>query len=268
MTTIDKVEEVRQGIAGQKLVLFAGAGVSMNLDLPSWSGLVDKMARDIGFDPALFRTMGDFDALAEFYEIVKGDRRDIVEWMKEEWHSSSISTKCSEIYDCIVRCNFPRIYTTNYDHWLEYSYCERGDRCSTIVNVDDFPKLTEPSTSVIKFHGDLSQPDTMVLTESDYAKRMSLESALDIQFRSDTLQRGILFLGYSLKDKNLRYILHKLKQLRDGCAVPFDYPTSYFFTNRVNHIEEKLLNQWGVEVIVPDELDESKALREFLRSIV
>jgi NAD-dependent SIR2 family protein deacetylase len=262
------VDDVKIAIAGKKLVLFAGAGVSMNLGLPSWSGLIDKLARDVGFDPSLFQAMGEFDALAEFYEIEKGGRLDIVDWMRREWHSSKISTLTSEIHDLIVRCDFPRIYTTNYDHWLEQSYIQRGTPCSAIIDVRDLPKLTEPDPSVIKFHGDLSTPESMILTESDYATRMSLESPLDIQLRSDTLQRGILFLGYSLRDKNLRYILHKLKQLRDGFASLSAYPPSYLLTNRVNHVEEKLLNQWGVEVIVPDELDASTALQEFLRSIV
>ncbi|WP_243611754.1 SIR2 family protein [Shimia aestuarii] len=260
--------EVKVAIAQKKLVLFAGAGVSMNLGLPSWSGLIDKMAGDVGFDPALFQAMGEFDALAEFYEIEKGGRLEIVDWMRREWQSSTISTLTSEIHDLIVRCNFPVIYTTNYDHWLEQSYIQRGSSCSTIIDVRDLPKLTEPDPCVVKFHGDLGAPETMVLTESDYAKRMSLESALDIQLRSDTLQRGILFLGYSLRDKNLRYILHKLKQLRDGFAAPSAYPPSYLFTNRVNHVEEKLLSQWGVKVIVPDELEPSTALQEFLRSVV
>lgn len=262
-------DEVKDALAKGELMLFAGAGVSMNLGLPSWSGLIDKMAGDIGFDPHLFQRMGKFPSLAEYYEIEKGGRIEIVEWMKREWNSSKITTIDSDIHNSIVEGNFPRIYTTNYDHWLEKSFEERGKNCSKVVDVRDLPKLANSCPNVIKFHGDLAVPESMVLTETDYAKRMSLESSLDIQFRSDILQRGVLFLGYSLADQNLRYILHKLSQLRgvfDSDVSKF--PQSYLFTGRVNHVEERLLRQWGVRVIVPEDLDPASALKTFLRAIL
>lgn len=259
--------EVKKSVSRRELVLFVGSGVSANLGLPPWSGLIEKMATDIGFEPSLFMGASDFPALAEYYEIKKGGRTELVKWMHSEWHGPSISTLNSIIHDAIVKCNFPKIYTTNYDHWLERSYTERGVSYQKVVDVRDIPKMVEGETTILKFHGDIDVPDSMVLTESDYANRMSLESELDIQFRSDSLQRGVLFVGYSLSDKNLRYILHKLKQIRMKYGNGIGAPKSYLFTHRVNHVERELFKQWSVEVILSDELAPAEALENFMKAI-
>ncbi|WP_196480077.1 hypothetical protein [Xanthomonas translucens] len=51
-----------------KLMLFVGAGVSANLDLPSWSQLIAHIAEELGYDPAVFATYGNYQTLAEFYK--------------------------------------------------------------------------------------------------------------------------------------------------------------------------------------------------------
>ena len=265
--SVSLVNDVKKNIANNSLVLFAGSGVSANLGLPPWGGLIDKMASDIDFDSAMFKAMGEFPALAEYYEIMKGDRSELVDWMRTEWHASPISTLSSTIHDLIVRCNFPRIYTTNYDHWLERSYSERGLPYERIVDIRDLPKMATDGPRIVKFHGDLDWPKTMVLSETDYANRMSLDSELDIQFRSDSFQRGVLFVGYSLSDRNLRYILHKLRQIRSRSSAGSDFPRSYLFTHRVNHVEQALLSQWNIKVIVSSELEPPIALERFLNSI-
>jgi SIR2-like domain len=47
-----------------------------------------------------------------------------------------------------------------------------------------------PETQVVKFHGDFNRPETMVLSERDYERRMRLEDAMDLKLRSDVLGRA------------------------------------------------------------------------------
>jgi len=262
------IAEVKKRLADRQIMLFAGSGVSANIGLPSWGGLIDKMADDIGFDPKLFRTLGEFPALAEYYEIEKHGRDDLVKWMQDEWHKPGLTSMSSNVHDLIVKCDFPRIYTTNYDHWLERSYTERGIKANPIIDVQDLPNLSSDGGKIIKFHGDLDRPETMVLTETDYANRMALESELDIQLRADLFRFGTIFIGYSLSDRNLRYILHKLTQIRNKGGKLTVGERSYLLTHRVNKVEMRLLQQWGIDVIVSDELYPSDALEAFLKDVV
>lgn len=261
------VTEVKKRLANGELILFAGSGVSANIGLPSWSGLIDKMAADIGFDPELFQTLGEFPALAEYYEIEKSGRDELVRWMKAEWHKPGLTSLTSNVHELIVKCDFPVVYTTNYDHWLEFSFKERHKKVNSIVDAGDVPKLSAEGAKILKFHGDLDRPDTMVLTESDYADRMALESELDIQLRADLFRFGVVFVGYSLSDRNLRFILHKLNQILTRGGKKTMAPQSFLVTHRVNQVEMALLKRWGIEVIVSDELYASAALERFLSEI-
>lgn len=46
--------------------------------------------------------------------------------MDREWHKSDINTGASEIHRLIALGNFSRIYTTNYDGWLENAHDHHG----------------------------------------------------------------------------------------------------------------------------------------------
>src|SRR5262249_24260290 len=88
------VTSVRQGNA----ILFAGAGVSMNLGLPSWSRLIAHMAEELGYDPDIFSGLGDYLALAEYYHTVKGTLEPLRHWMQTAWHRPGIDIGASEIH--------------------------------------------------------------------------------------------------------------------------------------------------------------------------
>ena len=59
------MEHLIAALKQKKIVLFVGAGVSMNLGLLSWKGLINKMAEDLGFEHEQFASFGDYLALAE-----------------------------------------------------------------------------------------------------------------------------------------------------------------------------------------------------------
>ncbi len=63
------------------------------------------------------------------------------------------------------------------------------------------------AVEIVKFHGDLSNPERMVLSESDYERRLKLAEVEDQRLLSDVLGRAILFfLGYSFRDWNVSYL--------------------------------------------------------------
>jgi len=266
-TTRGDMDSLIASIKQKNVVLFVGAGVSMNLGLLSWKALITKMAEDLGFEPEAFNTFGDYLALAEYYRIRKGSLGGLRSWMDRTWHSDAVDIGASEAHRLIVENDFPIIYTTNYDRWLEvaFDYYQRAH--IKITNVTDLVHIREGVTQIVKFHGDFDDDRSLVLDETSYFERLEFESPLDIKLRSDVLARSVLFIGYSLSDVSLRFLFYKLDKLWKTHGKYSVRPRSYIFVPRPNPVQEAVLDQWGISMISSDRSDPKTALVEFLQSL-
>jgi hypothetical protein len=251
-----------------KLMLFVGAGVSANLGLPSWGELIAHIAEELGYEPKIFSTYGEHLALAEFYKKKKGGLGPLRSWMDREWHKSTTDIAKSDIHRLITQGNFSRIYTTNYDRWLEYAHDAFGVKYDKIASVADLVSVTDGRRQIIKFHGDFDADASIVLDETSYFQRLNFDTPLDIKLRNDVLGSSVLFVGYSLNDLNIRLLFYHLTEMWARSALASARPKSYVFTNRPNPVAQEILSQWGIEMIVPEEDDPKKALTDFLQELV
>lgn len=251
-----------------KLMLFVGAGVSANLGLPSWSELIARIAKELDYDPKIFATYGTPLALAEFYKKKKGGLGPLRSWMDREWHKSTTDIASSDIHRFITQGKFSRIYTTNYDRWLEYAHDRFDVEYDKIASVADLASTTDGRRQIIKFHGDFDADASIVLDETSYFQRLNFETPLDIKLRHDVLGNSVLFLGYSLNDLNIRLLFYRLTEMWGSSSLASVRPKSYVFTHRPNPVAQEVLSHWGIEMIVSDEDDPKKALTEFLGTLV
>lgn len=251
-----------------KILLFVGAGVSSNLGLPTWSKLIDFIAETLDYDPAVFKSYGDFLALAEYYCIQKGGIGYLRSWMDREWHSANQKIEKSRIHELIAKGNFPLIYTTNYDNWIEKAFDFYNVKYNKIINVKDIANGIQLRREIVKFHGDFSDDNSIVLGETSYFERLDFNTPLDIKLRADSLGRTVLFIGYSLNDINTRYLFFKLTNLWKRYGGNFKKPQSFIFMPKPNPIQETVLKQWGIETISSDINDSGEALRSFMESLV
>jgi hypothetical protein len=262
------LETLRNAAFRKQLILFVGSGISANLGLPTWNGLVDEIAHQLDFDPEVFQTHGDFLALAEYYKIKKVSIGQLRSWMDRNWHKDETIVDTSTVHQAIVDLNCPLIYTTNYDRWIEYAFRRRKQDFTKIANVGDFVGIRDGVTQIVKFHGDFDDDNSLVLTESSYFERLSFESPLDIKFRSDSVGRSILFIGYSLTDINIRYLLHKLRSLWRSSGYESARPESFIFLSRPNPIQEEIFLNMGIIPIVSNSDSAGTGISEFLVDLV
>lgn len=152
------------------------------------------------------------------------------------------------------------IVVTNYDTLLEDAFRAAGKPFDLVVYAADRPSIansllwwahgsTAPAiveaneldlnlekTSVIyKMHGSIWPPtedwDNFVITEEDYIEFLSrmttnTSSAVPAQFYHHSRFKSFLFLGYSLRDWNLRVVLRNLRRT-PGSAPPADEDPSH-----------------------------------------
>jgi hypothetical protein len=254
-------------ISQRRAILFAGAGVSMAVGLPSWDKLIRHMCGELGIDAGGFSHPGNYQALAEYYRIKKGSIRPLTDWMRRQWQVSDEKVRSSPIHQLILKLDFPIIYTTNYDANLERAYELHGREFIKIKDARDLALSIDGLVQIIKFHGDLENDDSLVLAESDYFARLRFESPVDIKFRADALARSVLFLGYSMSDMNIRLLLYRLWEIWHESGLERQRPISFLFTSRPDPVQEAVLACRGIKVLSAETNDPEAALLGFLSDL-
>jgi SIR2-like domain len=246
-------QELVEAVRAHEAVLFVGAGVSAGLGLPGFEGLVDELAAELGYDREVFRQLGDYSTLAEYFRLEQGGLGALRSRLDVAWNRSDIDIRSSRVHKLIVALEFPLIYTTNWDRWLEKAHETAGVPHKTIIGVGDLRALQGAVVQIVKFHGDFADDESLVLTESSYMRRMDFSSPLDIKLRADALGRSLVFVGYSLRDPNTRLLLFKIHELWKNTPYGNSQPRSFLITDRPNAVQDRVLKEWGISSIVADD---------------
>ncbi|MFE9928906.1 SIR2 family protein [Streptomyces sp. NPDC005533] len=203
-------------------VLFVGAGLSKGAGLPDWQGLVHGLADEIpGCPPD-----ADHRDIAAYYELEFGRNR-LVQRIRDQL--DTLHLQPTPVHHAAAALPVPLVVTTNFDDLLEQTY--RADRkpYSTVTRAVDAGFWSSDRVQIVKIHGDLAIPESIVITSSDYEGITTDRPSL-VRLLSSTLQtRTVLFIGYSVTDPDLRTLLTQLRQesgdyRRNLYSVQFDAP--------------------------------------------
>lgn len=99
-----------------------------------------------------------------------------------------------------VRKNIGSIITTNYDQFIETVF-----EFSPLIGNDIL--LSNPYGSVYKIHGCVSDPQKIIITDSDYSRFQEKYELIRAQLLSIFIHNPIIFLGYNIGDENIKEIL-------------------------------------------------------------
>ncbi len=261
-------DELVAAVKARHAVLFAGAGLSMNVGLPSWKEFIAHLCDDLGVDAEDYLgPQASYHMLAEFYRIRRGSIGPLRSWMDRNWKVNEEAVRASRMHALIVALDFPIIYTTNYDRNIEEAFTARGKPFVKIANARDLARAENGVTQIVKFHGDFDDDESLVITETDYFDRLAFDSPLDTKFRADALGRTLLFAGYSMSDLDIRLLLHNLWRTWRRSGYERDRPKSFVFMPRENPMQDAILAQWGVTALTGDSDDPEEALTAFLAEL-
>lgn len=239
---IDK--KLREG----RVVPFLGAGVNIRspgrasggVALPTGGQLSRQLAELVSYPADDDRDLDDLSKVTSYF--VETSARSV---LRQELRSVfDVETEPGPIHHYLASIDAPLlIVTTNYDDNMERALQRAGRPYELVVHPTDRKDYdasvfwwragaTEPekpvapnkllldlakSTVVYKMHGTMhrsdAQWDSYVVTEDDYVEflsRMAGQSAVPSQFIRHFRSRHFLFLGYGLRDWNLRVLLRSL----------------------------------------------------------
>lgn len=209
-----RVDELAGQIArllkNQDAIIFLGAGVSL--------GTQEEQDEDQGMPSST--TLAKMIA-TEFSVTFRDDRSEldgIAALAAEE--AADVSSVKTFVADAILdrakaplrahkaldRVAPPLVFTTNYDDLYEKALDGRGIRHGKIVRQG---QLSAPSgrPTVVKLHGDAQDHTTLVLTGEDYMRWETEAAGLVTEVTANFQRSPCVFIGYSLRDPNLRQIV-------------------------------------------------------------
>ena len=203
-------EEVIEAAKSGELVMFVGAGVSMQADLPSWKKfahlVLDDLTAEGLFNHSQAKLLRSLEprkilSIARHPEHKTKTNLDYAQYFTPEDSQSDVYKSLNS-----MNCTF---VTTNYDLLLkprvenpepDRSSPQLGDRVAT-PNDMLRPLLDQPG-HVIHLHGSIEQPESMVISTAEYLKRYQNESVqifLEYLFSRKT----VVFVGYGLEETEL-----------------------------------------------------------------
>jgi tetratricopeptide (TPR) repeat protein len=193
-----------QEMSAGNAVLFCGAGVSHGR-YPTWNRLIRELAAEVGLQA---RNVDPLD-LPQWYVEARG-RADLEERLVRIFDAPAEPT---ELQRTLVRFPWDVIFTTNYDRLLERALYEQGREVDVVVEDTQVGRVTERSrTTLVKMHGCVSRPHSLVVTREDYDAYNLRHPATITYLQSLLSTRTFLFVGFSLRDPNFRSIYRIVQQ--------------------------------------------------------
>lgn len=210
--------------AGRKdgLALFLGAGVSCSAGLPSWNGLLENLAVELGIKDSELKEFNRLDVLdrgsilqRRFSAAGKSMNETVAAVFQRTWDHSLLHG----LLACLPAAE---VITQNYDRLFEVA----ADGAGMPVSALPYTPGEVHNRWLLKMHGCVSVPDDIVIRREDYLRYSERRAALSGIVQATLLTRRMLFVGFSLRDGNFhravddvrRAISHRMRK-RLGTAL-------------------------------------------------
>jgi hypothetical protein len=228
---------------GNRPIFFIGSGMTRRfLNGPNWKGLLEELIQKNGINkPYEYfnqKHNNSFEIIASdlvelYFEKAWDDKINNTSKYATDLYSSKYSKdiflkyQISSIFKSLLtknkssmspsiqseinefaKTNPTSIITTNYDELLE-KYIFKDFK--TVVGQKVVSERIKGKTGrILKIHGCVTKPETIVISESDYEKFISKQKYLSAKLLTYFVEYPIIIMGYSLTDRNILGILETI----------------------------------------------------------
>ncbi|WP_283718275.1 SIR2 family protein [Clostridium perfringens] len=257
MNLDEKVRYLKNAIDDNKLIIFVGAGISKNSNLPDWDQLIKVFANKLKYPIKEGQKLSsdEFLKIPQYYYNIFGAE----EYKKVIKEELDINGQPNEIHELIFKLNPKHIITTNYDRLLEHTIIEQRMLFDVIAKDKDLLD-SKKSNYIIKMHGDIKDLDNIVLKENDYLNYSQNHILIETYIKSLLVCNTFLFIGYSLNDYNLKQIISWVDYLAKSYTDINDRPKSFIVQEvkeKYRKFTEDYYEKNNLFIINPQEIDKA-----------
>ncbi len=232
-----EIKNIRNAIDTNKLVVFAGAGISVDAGIPNWGTLIDEMKSEIAIPP----NEADYLRIAQmFYN--ERQQKEYIDKIRSVLKHKKV--KYNEIHEWVFKLNSEHILTTNYDDLLEQVIKKESLPFSVVSKDKEFPYALNTNL-LVKVHGDLNDTE-IVLKEDDYLDYSLNHPLIEAFLKSVFASKVVLFVGYGFSDINLKMIVQTVRNI-----LGKDFQNAYLLSveEHLHPTQREYLKNKGINVI-------------------
>lgn len=227
-------------LVADNALLFVGDSLRSDaapLPLPQ---IAELLAQQIGYD----RPDRSLTAVARDFETVRG-RQPLVQALRDALLQMNLLP--SALHELLAQAVLPssKIITTAYDALLEQALRTAGKPYVLIVRDADVPYFDESKVVVIKMQGDISQPDSLVITEDDFDEFLARLPTLSDLIRAFFATKTLIFLGYDLSSPAFKRLFAQVtRSVREHRRAAYAV-----IAQPLNPTDQQYWAQKGVELV-------------------
>lgn len=274
-----------------KLIIFAGSGMSVPSGLPTWEGFLEQFIafceeltenyKKHGIDKIFTKNLF-IDARknktrypGQVATVLKGKFKELPNRLHTNVKDEYMDwfTRCfgpfapNPYHELIVKSKFPYILTSNYDLLFEAAAKSTGKLYSSLSfheNTALAEALYIDDPAIIHIHGKYNnvRMDNVIFTSDDYFNIIKKRyPAFSFAMHSLLTRYSTLFVGYGASDPHLEDLVEEFAQYfdyKDG----YDLPKNYLVLpkGKADLVKKEFKKKMGTSIILIDNYDDYNVL--------
>jgi hypothetical protein len=256
-------EELITRLKGGGAVPLVGAGLSSASGIATWHQLVNRLRESVGARLGRRVEVSELDLLQTplLYSHMQGSRQPLFELLQEAIEGY----EPNELHRLLAQMPVRSVLTTNWDQLIETAF--KPLRPVHVIHDESSTAgwNEESASQIIKLHGTITDPKSIIFGEDDYQRFYTGQSSLLNLTKALLATRSVFAIGFSMTDTYVKMLFSEVSRL----AGPSHNPHYVILgESSLTDLQTEALRAAGfIAVPVPTSKDDPYGVAGFLKAL-